>query len=87
MASDRVSFDELCERWAIERPGYCTTHEGDWVVYTKDGIIASGRTESQATSQAFRSHGEEPFIVDQVLPTRPEVFVGGGYLTPNADAT
>lgn len=82
MIQDRVSFDELCERWASERPGYCDTHEGDWVVYTKDGIVARGVTESQVVTRAYNTHGEEPFIIDQVLPERPEVFIGGGFLIP-----
>lgn len=86
MTRDRVSFDELCERWANERPGYYATHSDEWVVYTKDGIVARGVTESQALTRALHVHGEEPFIVDQVLPERPEVFLGGGFFLPLIDA-
>lgn len=75
-----MSFDELCERWAREREGYCDDYLSSWVVYTKDGIVAARQSEPMAAHVAFESYREEPFLVDQVLPSRPEVFIGGGFL-------
>ena len=78
-----VTFDDLVDRWLTDRLDACSEFEGKWVVYVDDGIAAVRETERQAMWVAFNVYGEQPFIVDQVLPERPTVFIGGGNLRPN----
>lgn len=73
-----ICFDDLCDRFADERVSLCAKYQGRWVVYTATGVVANEPTEAQATRAAFTKWGDVPFIVDQVLPERPMVFIGGG---------
>lgn len=76
-----TGFDLICERFTRERQEIAARHEhlrDRWVIYTRVGVVADFPNENQAMRVAMDSHGEEEFLVDQILPERPVVFIGGG---------